>query len=148
MLRRPATSSACGYRRLEGRFCASRQQRRTISCSGAPDTIRTCDLHLRRVALYPAELRVHLLLLTQCLRGFLAGVKRSTLVSQVLEFQISFKLLFYTNWVDTSLRRARFTPQRRETRPSQKCRWPRRRGGVRTSVRMRLMPRLGPAPSR
>lgn len=26
---------------------------------GAPDTIRTCGLHLRRVALYPAELRVH-----------------------------------------------------------------------------------------
>jgi hypothetical protein len=41
--------------------------------SGAPDTIRTCGLHLRRVALYPAELPVHLL--TQCLRGFLAGVK-------------------------------------------------------------------------
>jgi hypothetical protein len=29
---------------------------------GAPDTIRTCDLHLRRVALYPAELRAHLTL--------------------------------------------------------------------------------------
>jgi TRAP-type mannitol/chloroaromatic compound transport system substrate-binding protein len=41
---------------------------------GAPDTIRTCGLYLRRVALYPAELRVHLLL-TQCLRGFLASVK-------------------------------------------------------------------------
>ena len=27
--------------------------------SGAPDTIRTCGLHLRRVALYQAELRVH-----------------------------------------------------------------------------------------
>jgi hypothetical protein len=27
--------------------------------SGAPDTIRTCGLHLRRVALYAAELRVH-----------------------------------------------------------------------------------------
>jgi hypothetical protein len=27
---------------------------------GAPDTIRTCGLHLRRVALYPAELRAHL----------------------------------------------------------------------------------------
>jgi hypothetical protein len=26
---------------------------------GAPDTIRTCGLHLRRVALYPAELRAH-----------------------------------------------------------------------------------------
>jgi hypothetical protein len=25
---------------------------------GAPDTIRTCGLHLRRVALYPAELRL------------------------------------------------------------------------------------------
>lgn len=26
--------------------------------SGAPDRIRTCGFHLRRVALYPAELRV------------------------------------------------------------------------------------------
>src|ERR1700733_6609669 len=26
---------------------------------GAPDTIRTCDLCLRRATLYPAELRVH-----------------------------------------------------------------------------------------
>jgi hypothetical protein len=42
--------------------------------SGAPDTIRTCGLRLRRATLYPAELRVHLLL-TQCLRGFLASVK-------------------------------------------------------------------------
>ena len=25
--------------------------------NGAPDRIRTCDFHLRRVALYPAELR-------------------------------------------------------------------------------------------
>ena len=31
--------------------------------NGAPDTIRTCGLHLRRVALYPAELRVHLICL-------------------------------------------------------------------------------------
>ena len=30
-----------------------------LNRSGAPDTIRTCGLHLRRVALYPAELRVH-----------------------------------------------------------------------------------------
>ena len=28
--------------------------------SGAPDRIRTCDLCLRRAALYPAELRAHL----------------------------------------------------------------------------------------
>src|SRR5690606_21334258 len=27
--------------------------------NGAPDRIRTCDLCLRRAALYPAELRVH-----------------------------------------------------------------------------------------
>ena len=27
--------------------------------AGAPDRIRTCDLCLRRAALYPAELRVH-----------------------------------------------------------------------------------------
>jgi hypothetical protein len=31
---------------------------------GAPDTIRTCGLHLRRVALYPAELRVRYLSVT------------------------------------------------------------------------------------
>src|SRR6266700_4720172 len=37
---------------------------------------------------------------------FLGGVKRSTPVPQVFEFQISFKLLFYTNRIDTSLRRA------------------------------------------
>ena len=29
-----------------------------IAVSGAPDTIRTCDLCLRRATLYPAELRV------------------------------------------------------------------------------------------
>jgi hypothetical protein len=73
--------------------------------SGAPDTIRTCGLYLRRVALYPAELRVHLLL-TQCLRGFLASVERWTRISQVIEFLASFNLLFCTNWIDTSLRRA------------------------------------------
>jgi hypothetical protein len=37
--------------------CAARRKYREV---GAPDTIRTCGLHLRRVALYPAELRVHL----------------------------------------------------------------------------------------
>ena len=31
----------------------------TFCCNGAPDTIRTCGLRLRRAALYPAELRVH-----------------------------------------------------------------------------------------
>ncbi len=34
-------------------------KRRPAAEFGAPDTIRTCGLHLRRVALYPAELRVH-----------------------------------------------------------------------------------------
>src|SRR5216683_8303156 len=82
-----------------------RQSRPRINVVGAPDTIRTCGLHLRRVALYPAELRVHLLL-TQCLRGFLVGVQRSTPVPQVSEFKTSFKLLYCTNRVDTSLRRA------------------------------------------
>ncbi len=33
--------------------CATRRNSREV---GAPDTIRTCGLHLRRVALYPAEL--------------------------------------------------------------------------------------------
>jgi site-specific DNA recombinase len=40
------------------------QKRRVLACpvlyrSGAPDTIRTCDLCLRRATLYPAELRAH-----------------------------------------------------------------------------------------
>jgi hypothetical protein len=30
-----------------------------LQTNGAPDRIRTCDLCLRRAALYPAELRVH-----------------------------------------------------------------------------------------
>src|SRR5262245_66150121 len=40
--------------------CTWRSQRRRCSqfrSSGAPDKIRTCDLCLRRAALYPAELR-------------------------------------------------------------------------------------------
>jgi hypothetical protein len=48
---------------------------------------------------------VHLLL-TQCLREFLAGVKRRATFSQVFEFQTSFGLLFCSSWVDTCLRRA------------------------------------------
>jgi hypothetical protein len=63
---------------------------------GAPDTIRTCGLRLRRATLYPAELRVHLLL-TQCLREFLASVKRRAAFSQVFVFRTSFELLFCTN---------------------------------------------------
>jgi hypothetical protein len=44
--------------------CHSRQTARTemfvvLYANGAPDTIRTCDLCLRRATLYPAELRVH-----------------------------------------------------------------------------------------
>jgi len=48
---------------------------------------------------------VHLLL-TQCLREFLASVKRRVTFSQVFEFQTSFELLFCSIWVDTCLRRA------------------------------------------
>ena len=59
-----------------------------LYANGAPDTIRTCDLHLRRVALYPAELRA--LLLTQCLRGFLASGKEQKEISQVSEFWSAF----------------------------------------------------------
>jgi hypothetical protein len=33
----------------------------SVSRNGAPDTIRTCDLCLRRMALYPAELRAQCL---------------------------------------------------------------------------------------
>jgi hypothetical protein len=41
---------------------------------GAPDTIRTCGLHLRRVALYPAELRVPLCCLRSAYADFLRVV--------------------------------------------------------------------------
>jgi hypothetical protein len=93
-----------------GRVCdglriVSRQSRLHIDDVGAPDTIRTCGLRLRRATLYPAELRVHLLL-TQCLREFLASVKRRAALSQVFVFRTSFALLFCTNWLDTCLRRA------------------------------------------
>jgi hypothetical protein len=49
------------------------------------------------------------LVLTQCLREFLASVKRRAAFSQVIEFLASFNLLFCTNWIDTSLRRATLT---------------------------------------
>jgi hypothetical protein len=49
------------------------------------------------------------LVLTQCLREFLASVKRRAAFSQVIEFLASFNLLFCTNWIDTSLRRATVT---------------------------------------
>src|SRR5882757_9420140 len=91
--------------RFDGLRIVSRRSRLRIDDVGAPDTIRTCGLRLRRATLYPAELRVHLLL-TQCLREFLASVKRRATFSQVFEFQTSFKLLFCSNWVDTCLRRA------------------------------------------
>src|SRR5580700_5093547 len=35
--------------------------------AGAPDRIRTCDLCLRRAALYPAELRMHFMLVAPAL---------------------------------------------------------------------------------
>jgi hypothetical protein len=47
------------------------------------------------------------LVLTRCLRGFLASVERRATISQVLEFLTSFNFLFCTNWVDTSLRSSR-----------------------------------------
>jgi hypothetical protein len=37
----------------------SREKCSFLLKTGAPDRIRTCDLCLRRAALYPAELRVH-----------------------------------------------------------------------------------------
>jgi hypothetical protein len=39
-------------------FSYIEKRRKTAVLSGAPDKIRTCDLCLRRAALYPAELRV------------------------------------------------------------------------------------------
>ena len=52
---------------------------RAAACSGEmarPTRFEACVLCLRRVALYPAELRVPALL-TQCLRGFLTTMKKS-----------------------------------------------------------------------
>src|ERR1700709_816210 len=45
--------------------------------SGAPDTIRTCDLCLRRATLYPAELRVRAIDLADWRRGGNVPVKVS-----------------------------------------------------------------------
>ena len=56
--------------------CREERQR-----DGAPDTIRTCDLHLRRVALYPAELRVHLCYLRNAYADFSLEAVNSELVS-------------------------------------------------------------------
>src|SRR5271170_4422068 len=39
--------------------------------NGAPDRIRTCDLCLRRAALYPAELRVPVTVLMTSARGWI-----------------------------------------------------------------------------
>jgi hypothetical protein len=45
-------------RRAPGAKGRTRGQRSLRRYAGAPDTIRTCDLCLRRATLYPAELRV------------------------------------------------------------------------------------------
>ncbi len=44
---------------------SAKGQRKLIEKIGAPDRIRTCDLCLRRAALYPAELRVLALAMTR-----------------------------------------------------------------------------------
>ena len=41
--------------------------------SGTPGTIRTCDLWLRKPTLYPAELRVHMLVIVTVLHVDTAG---------------------------------------------------------------------------
>src|SRR5258707_14731163 len=96
--------------RFDGLRIVSRRSRLRIDDVGAPDTIPTCGLRLRRATLYPAELRVHLLL-TQCLREFLASVKRRATFSQVFVIRTSFELPFFTNWLDTCLRRADINDQ-------------------------------------
>jgi hypothetical protein len=67
---------------------------RRLNVVGAPDTIRTCGLHLRRVALYPAELRVQHYCLRSAYAEFLASVKRSTPISQVSGFIVLFRSPF------------------------------------------------------
>src|SRR5579862_659636 len=52
----PRTDCTDIQRHTENRRVASACQ--VIERAGAPDTIRTCDLCLRRATLYPAELRV------------------------------------------------------------------------------------------
>ena len=56
----------------------ARQQLRTAAENeaGAPDTIRTCDLCLRRATLYPAELRVRIAGGGGCIAESRAGRKR------------------------------------------------------------------------
>jgi hypothetical protein len=56
-------------KRRQLRRLASSVFARTVEKFGAPDTIRTCDLCLRRATLYPAELRV--------LRGFIYPIGRA-----------------------------------------------------------------------
>src|ERR1700722_1031749 len=54
-------AGAAATRRDSGTPClkAHMPARPSLQQIGAPDTIRTCDLCLRRATLYPAELRVH-----------------------------------------------------------------------------------------
>src|SRR3954467_15168597 len=49
----------CGFHVLPMHNCADCVSEDLPDFAGAPDTIRTCDLCLRRATLYPAELRVH-----------------------------------------------------------------------------------------
>jgi hypothetical protein len=52
------TSSVKAAMKGEAWFRLKGKLRGSLSEAGAPDTIRTCGLCLRRAALYPAELRV------------------------------------------------------------------------------------------
>lgn len=76
----PFALNAIATKRLAEAPLAHAGLRESYLLGGAPDTIRTCGLRLRRATLYPAELRVPALL-TQCLRGNFEAVKRSAPIS-------------------------------------------------------------------
>src|SRR5439155_22332410 len=84
------------------RLCGDRVQ--PYAGNGAPDTIRTCGLRLRRATLYPAELRVltAYAVLTRVLR--MSEPQRASLASHCST--ILFLPHFRTSRLDTCLRRA------------------------------------------
>src|SRR5258708_17434121 len=71
---------------------------------GAPDTIRTCGLRLRRATLYPAELRV--LIAYAVLTRIPSQYEGRDVEPQPLELWTSFKPNRNITGLDTCLRRA------------------------------------------
>ena len=99
----PSSARASDLLNRISRFSEGVPQCGAIQRCGAPDTIRTCGLRLRRATLYPAELRVPTAyaVLTRILR--MSEPQREALASAI---QYSFFLTFRTSRLDTCLRRA------------------------------------------